>query len=118
MSVWNSLLAVIVTSSVVSQQGATFTSTISDHVERSKPSFAAAESLLFSSAAKPSDEDPVFDTIMRFELKRELLQAAREFQELQQEMFAVKQQQDKVNTNPKWYQRRNRDLLGGRFECR
>jgi uncharacterized lipoprotein YajG len=82
----------------------------------------AAQSLTVSSASKPSDSDPVFDTIMRFELKRELLQSADEFQELQQEMFAVKameQEEEKKNTKRrKWFRHgRNSDPIGGENVC-
>ena len=82
MSVWSSLLVVIATFSVASQGAAFAPPTTCNHAERSNnPSFAAVESLLYSSTAIPSEDDPVFDTIMRFELKRELLQAALEFKE-------------------------------------
>lgn len=82
----------------------------------------AAQSLMVSSASKPSDSDPVFDTIMRFELKRELLQSADEFQVLQQEMFAAKameQEEQKKNTKRrKWFRRgRNSDPIGGENVC-
>lgn len=62
-----------------------------------------------------SDTDPTFDTIMRFELKKELLQAADEFQELQREMYAMAAEEKQGKT--RWFgrQRKDRERIGGEF---
>lgn len=84
-------------------------------VRTSKVPFAA-QSALISSTSKPSDSDPVFDTIMRFELKQELLDCADEFQHLQQEMFAAKATEEASNKSRRnWFRRGNSksDPIGG-----
>ena len=62
-----------------------------------------------------SETDPFFDTIMRFELKRELLQAADEFQELQREMYAMAAEAKEGKR--RWFgrQRKEGDRIGGEF---
>ena len=76
-----------------------------------------SRSALLSATAKPSDYDPVFDTIMRFELKQELLQSMAEFQQLQQEMFQTNSQQQQEKTKRRWVRRvkDGEDPIGGAF---
>jgi hypothetical protein len=114
-------LAVIGTSLLVARCSA-FTSAAFSKQRGVSSTSLAAQSLMVPSATKPSDSDPVFDTIMRFELKRELLQSADEFKELQQEMFAAKameqEEQKKNSKRRKWFRRgRNSDPIGGENVC-
>lgn len=112
ISVRGALLAVIGASLLVSScQAFTEVKISRNQILRTTAPLAAS---LIPSSSKPNDTDPVFDTIMRFELKQELLQAAQEFQELQQEMFAAKQE-EKNKTKRKWFQRRNKDPIGGKY---
>lgn len=64
-----------------------------------------------------SETDPFFETIMRFELKQELLQAADEFQDLQREMFAKAAEEKKGKS--RWFGRRRkeRERIGGKLVC-
>lgn len=68
------------------------------------------------SSIQSNENDPLFDTIMRFELKNELLQAADEFQVLQQREMIAKAAEAKLGKS-RWFGRKggNRERIGGEF---
>lgn len=71
------------------------------------------------SSIQSNEKDPLFDTIMRFELKHELLRAADEFQVLQQrEMIAKTAAEEEKYAKSRWFGRkgRHKERIGGELK--
>ena len=93
---WWSGLVLVICSTVVSRCSA-FTALSRNHVR--------SQLHRRHSSIQSNENDPFFDTIMRFELKQELLRAADEFKELQQREMSAKAAEEKRGKS-RWFRRK------------